>query len=174
MVIHEVDLSRIIPAHVVDADGNNNTGDAGAMWTVGEVFRDTANRISVSVIYATTTGFRVHITSGQNIFYISGNTGMAGETVAYMGGSTTTDSNGYYSLIVPPGWTGVVTPSSSCYTYTPQNSSYTNIVSDMVGQNYAPSDPNPACAAIDVSIGGFLNGSYLLPPNGSRRQNYAG
>ena len=65
VIIHEVDLWRARPANVVDADGNGNTGDAGAMWTVGETFRDAANNISVSVISATATGFQVNIQDGN-------------------------------------------------------------------------------------------------------------
>jgi len=174
VIIHEVDLYRSRPAWVVDADGNGNTGDAGAMWTVGEVFRDAANQISVSVVYSTSMGFSVHITSGQNIFYISGNIGLAGEPVSYTGGSTVTDGNGYYSIIVPPNWNGTVTPSSSCYTFTPLNHNYTNISSDLIAQNYTPSAPNPVCADVDVPIAGVIKGNYILPPTGSTRANYTG
>ena len=60
VIIHDVNTTRDIPAHVVDVDNNGNTGDAGAMWTVGETF--TSNGISVSVIAATATGFQVTIT----------------------------------------------------------------------------------------------------------------
>ncbi len=62
VIIHEVDTSRIRPAYVVDVDGNGNTGDDGAMWTVGETFSDAVNDISVSVDSATATGFVVTIT----------------------------------------------------------------------------------------------------------------
>jgi M6 family metalloprotease-like protein len=67
VIIHDVDTKRNdtlkIPAHVVDADGNGNTGDAGAMWTVGETFLDSANSISVTVVSATATGFQVTIST---------------------------------------------------------------------------------------------------------------
>lgn len=63
VIIHEVDTSRNIPAHVIDADGNGNTGDAGAMWVVGETFSDSANGISVSVLSSTSSGFQISITS---------------------------------------------------------------------------------------------------------------
>lgn len=61
VIIHEVDTTRREPAHVVDSDGNTNTGDAGARWTVGETFNDGANQLSVSVLSATPTGFQVNI-----------------------------------------------------------------------------------------------------------------
>ena len=60
VIIHGVD-STGRQATVVDADGNGDTGDAGAMWTVGETFTDAANGISVSVDSATATGFVVTI-----------------------------------------------------------------------------------------------------------------
>ena len=41
--------SRDEPAIVIDQDGDCNTGDAGAMYTPGEVFTDAENGISVSI-----------------------------------------------------------------------------------------------------------------------------
>ena len=61
VIIHEVDTTRGRPAYVVDADWNGDTGDDGAMWTVGETFSDAVNSISVSVDSATATGFVVTI-----------------------------------------------------------------------------------------------------------------
>jgi len=64
VIIHEVDTTRLNPAHVVDVDGNGNTGDAGAMWTVGESFSDLANEVTVSIDSATASGFVVTIWLG--------------------------------------------------------------------------------------------------------------
>lgn len=61
VIIHQVDTGRERPANVVDADGNSNTGDAGAMWTVGETFTDAANGISVYVESSSASGFTVTI-----------------------------------------------------------------------------------------------------------------
>ena len=63
VIIHQVDTSRDRPAYVVDADGNGNTGDAGALWTVGETFNDAANGISVSIVSSSASGFTVTITT---------------------------------------------------------------------------------------------------------------
>jgi M6 family metalloprotease-like protein len=63
VVIHNVNPSRANQAQVIDADGNGDTADAGAMWTVGETFNDAANGISVTVVSATATGFQVTITT---------------------------------------------------------------------------------------------------------------
>ena len=61
VIIHEVDTTRGIPAHVIDVDNNGNTGDAGAMWLPGETFSDTVHGITVTINSTTTTGFVVTI-----------------------------------------------------------------------------------------------------------------
>ena len=63
VIIHDVDLTRLCPANVVDtnSDKNQNTGDASAIWTVGERFSDAANGIYVKVVSASLTGFTVSI-----------------------------------------------------------------------------------------------------------------
>jgi uncharacterized repeat protein (TIGR02543 family) len=58
VIIHEIINNY---AYVLDEDGNGNTGDAGAMWTVGETFSDPANQISVSVDSGSATGFTVTV-----------------------------------------------------------------------------------------------------------------
>jgi hypothetical protein len=63
VIIHEVDKTRAIPAHVIDPDLNGNTGDAGAMWEIGETFSDPANGISVYISSTTSTGYQVTITT---------------------------------------------------------------------------------------------------------------
>jgi subtilisin-like proprotein convertase family protein len=63
VIIHEIDETRGIPANVVDADGNGNTGDAGGIWLPGETFTAGADGIGVSVNSATATGYVVTLTS---------------------------------------------------------------------------------------------------------------
>lgn len=63
VVIHKVYTGRSFPAEVVDADGNGNTGDAGAMWTAGETFSDPEAGVTITVDSATPTGFVVSITN---------------------------------------------------------------------------------------------------------------
>jgi len=65
VIIHEVDTTRGIPAHVIDTDLNGNTADAGAMWVVGETFEDVTNNIWVHVDSATATGLQVSIANGS-------------------------------------------------------------------------------------------------------------
>ena len=65
VIIHQVDTTRYRPAYVVDIDNNGNTGDAGAMWTVGETFEDATNQISVTVLAASGNSYQVRINNGS-------------------------------------------------------------------------------------------------------------
>lgn len=48
----------------------------------------------------------------------------------------TTDPSGYYSLGVPPGWTGTVTPSLGTSMFIPSFLSFTNVSAPLTGQNF--------------------------------------
>lgn len=63
VIIHEVDIDQQVPATVVDIDGNGNTGDAGAIWSVGESFVDATNAITITVAQFTGTGWVVSISN---------------------------------------------------------------------------------------------------------------
>ena len=65
------------------------------------------------------------------------NTPVSGVTMNFSGiGTTTTNTNGYYSKQVTSGWTGTVTPSQSGYTFTPTSRSYNNVTNDVSNENY--------------------------------------
>jgi hypothetical protein len=66
VIIHLVDPGRTNPAQVVDADGNGNTGDGGAIWGVGETFSAPAAGISVEVGAAGANGFTVTVSNRYN------------------------------------------------------------------------------------------------------------
>ncbi|HLF75831.1 MAG TPA: hypothetical protein VI524_15850, partial [Anaerolineales bacterium] len=137
VILHEVDTTRYdSPAHVIDVDNNNITGDDGAMWTTGEVFRDNTYNIAMAVLASTTSGFRVHVSSGLYIYYIGGNIGLSNVTVNYTGGSTTTDSTGRYIFPVSAGWSGTVTPSKTGYAFSPASRSYSSVMADQLARNY--------------------------------------
>ena len=61
VILHEVDLTLENLAHVIDIDGNGNTGDEGAMWLPGETYHDPQTGIRITVNYATPTGFVVTV-----------------------------------------------------------------------------------------------------------------
>lgn len=65
--------------------------------------------------------------------------GVPGVLMEASGGlvAATTDTNGNYSLVVPSGWTGTVTPSLGSNAFLPGSMSYTNVSNPLTGQNYS-------------------------------------
>ncbi|HEV2319059.1 MAG TPA: hypothetical protein VGV18_04875, partial [Verrucomicrobiae bacterium] len=65
--------------------------------------------------------------------------GIAGVSMQASGGVATasTDSNGNFSLEVPPQWSGTVTPSFGSYAFVPSSMSYTNVSGTITNQNYS-------------------------------------
>lgn len=63
VIIHEVSENRSNgrDAYIVDIDNNGNTGDAGAIWTVGEMFHDDENGTCVSIMENNSSSYRVRI-----------------------------------------------------------------------------------------------------------------
>jgi hypothetical protein len=126
---------------VIDADGNGNTADAGAMWTVGETFSDPANSITVSISSATATGFQVSIITLpfrtiSGYVRTSTGTGISNVVMNGMPHIPATDANGYYSDQVINGWSGTITPSKAGYVFSPTSRTYSNIQGDQTDQNY--------------------------------------
>jgi hypothetical protein len=68
---------------------------------------------------------------------ISGNAGVAGAIMSFTGGTpVTAGPTGDYTLVVPPNWTGTVTPSLFGHSFLPTNMTYTNVTASFTGQNY--------------------------------------
>jgi len=68
VIIHDVDTTRWDrQAQVVDIDNNGNPNDAGAMWTVGELFEDAANGVAIRVAAQTADGFVLNISPLTNL-----------------------------------------------------------------------------------------------------------
>jgi len=61
VIIHEVNTTRSRPAYVVDIDNNGSTGDAGAIWEVGETFSDVKNNVCVKILSAEATSYNIQI-----------------------------------------------------------------------------------------------------------------
>ena len=69
VVIHKVDTTREDRlAQVVDVDNNGDPNDAGAMWTVGEIFTDRENALQISIDAAYETSYRVTINTDPVTF----------------------------------------------------------------------------------------------------------
>ena len=72
-------------------------------------------------------------------FPISGNAGVAGATLSYFDGTAKTayaDDAGNYTINVPPGWSGTVTPSKPLYIFLPPSMTYSNVQGAYSEQNY--------------------------------------
>jgi len=67
-------------------------------------------------------------------FTISGSVGVSGVEVSADngGGSVTTDSSGNYSITVPYGWSGAITPEKEGYLFDPAFIEYTNVKSNII------------------------------------------
>lgn len=123
VIIHEVDTSRTEPAHVQGSDGAT-----GAIWSPGEVFRDSANGIGIAVTGTSDTGYTVAVASGS---------GMAAGSVtvdAHAGSGTSSNTNGLLepgeSVLLEPSWTnvslGTLSPGGALSDFTgPAGASYT-------------------------------------------------
>ncbi|MBU1545115.1 MAG: T9SS type A sorting domain-containing protein, partial [Proteobacteria bacterium] len=68
----------------------------------------------------------------------SNNNPVVGVTMTFSnsGGTTTTNSSGYYENTVNSGWSGSATPSKSGYLFSPTSRPYSNVTSDQTNQNY--------------------------------------
>jgi hypothetical protein len=146
--------------------GNVGVGAAGLLYTDGTVrtvASDATGAYSITVPFnwsGTITPFKLgylfspssasftNLTALQTIqnfiasvaYTISGNVGVAGIPLSYTNVTSQTvvsDASGNYSIVVPAGWSGTVTPSHLCYTFNPVNRPYTNIQANKPGENYA-------------------------------------
>ena len=122
------------------------------------------------------------VTKGQAnkipFFSISGNVGVAGATLSYVDGTPRTvisRIDGSYTLTVPGGWSGTVTPSHPCFSFDPVGWDYNNVAGNLISQDYIPSlDLASGCADVDVSVRRLIQGRFGLPPHASLRANLTG
>jgi probable HAF family extracellular repeat protein len=107
--------------------------------------------------------------------YVSGSVGVAGTgaVLQYTSNgpkSVTADGSGNYSLTVPRGWSGTVTPYKAGYSFTPSSRSYANVQGNQSGQNYT-AQTCASCADVDITMGTTGLGDYSLP-SGTAISNY--
>jgi hypothetical protein len=98
-------------------------------------------------------------------YTISGNVGTGGATLTYANGGSqfvTADAGGNYSISVPLGWSGSITPHKIGVSFSPGSHSYTNIQGNQTGQDFSAQNC-PSCADKDT-VGVFRpsNGALYL------------
>jgi uncharacterized protein YxjI len=100
-----------------------------------------------------------------NPFYtISGNVGTSGATVSYLDGTLKivgVDGSGNYSITVPSGWKGTVTPYKAGYRFTSASRTYDNVQSNQTAQNYT-AQVCGGCADAKAYISQNLMGVYTV------------
>lgn len=87
-------------------------------------------------------------TAGAGTYTISGNAGAANARLDYAGttsGSVTAGDNGDYSISVPSGWIGSITPTKGHYVFSPSSQSFTNVISDQTF-NFTATQPEVTAA----------------------------
>jgi len=70
-------------------------------------------------------------------YTISGSVGTSEVTLYYDGSTAISDEQGNYSLNIPYGWSGTVTPYKSSYRFTPESKVYDNVQADQYNQDYS-------------------------------------
>ena len=126
--------------------------------------------------FAVSNGVTIYIRSP---LVISGNAGAPGVSLKYtdvISRIARTDRSGNYSFTVSYGWSGIVTPESIGYIFTPRNRVYTNVIADTPGQNYTATPAFSISGAIGTpgvtltyTVGGIAsststdkNGNYAI------------
>jgi uncharacterized repeat protein (TIGR02543 family) len=124
--------------HYTFSGWNTAANGSGTAYANGAVYPFTAN----ATLYA-------QWTINPDAVILTGNAGVGGANLKYMDGTLTTvvaDGSGNYTITVPSGWSGTVTPSLGSDVFCPANQAYTNVTANLSAQNYAHS----ACAQFNA------------------------
>ncbi|MDM8550703.1 C1 family peptidase [Desulfobacterales bacterium HSG2] len=91
------------------------------------------------------------------------NTGISGVTLNFSnsGGTSTTDSSGFYTRSVSSGWIGTVTPEKSGYSFDPQNRTYSAVTANQSEQNYTAAPQQQ-----DYTLSGYVRDSNNIGISG--------
>lgn len=75
------------------------------------------------------------------------------------GGSTTTDAGGNYVHALPYGWSGIVVPAKTGFTFNPASRQYTGLTADMTNQDYTATAVTPVISGriTDAAGNGIFN-----------------
>lgn len=137
---------------------------ARAAGEIPGVYAITQNTLSAGSNY-TITYIGSSLTINPKIY---GSVGVAGVTLSYNDGSPKTvlsGSGGVYSLVVPYGWSGVVTPSKTAYTFNPTHIDYSNVTSNKAAQHYTAITERSKNGGFNIYVGISRAPQYWIPAN---------
>jgi hypothetical protein len=133
----------------VDGSAKTVTASSTGAYSISVPYNwsGTITPTKAGYLFVPTNATFTNLTTSQTIqnfaasvaYTISGNVGIPGATLAYVYGTTKTvvsDTNGNYSIVVPTGWSGTVTPSKTGYSFSPPSITYTNLSANQPSQNY--------------------------------------
>lgn len=103
----------------------------------------------------------------------AGGAAIAGVTISGLPGSPITNASGFYSVVVPGGFTGTAQPQKSGYNFSPSSRSYTNVSANATGQNFAGSQAVLSVSPLSQSIGaGAAELDFNVENNGAGTMNW--
>ena len=109
---------------------------------------------------------------GTTTYQVSGTVTLSGAALsgvsfAATGGvsCTNSDATGSYACTVPQGWTGMVTPALSGYTFTPVSRSYSGVAANQTAQNYTAAVTYQVSGTVTLS-GAALSGVSFAATGG--------
>ncbi len=124
-------------AGTVNCGWSGRVTPSKACYTFSPVSRSYMN-VTSYVIGQDYTGSLQTFTISGNVYDSSG-VGIAGVVMSGLPGNPSTNRSGYYTATVDCGWSGTVTPSKACHTFSPVSRSYSNVTSDQTSQDYTGS-----------------------------------
>ncbi len=127
-----------------DASGNYtitlNSGWTGTITPTlrGYTFSPASAVVTTPVTVASVQDFNTVQTITGRARILATGVGIPGVTITLStGGTTTTNANGNFTIQVPTGWTGSLSPSAAGYTtWTPATFSYTNLTANVTGLRF--------------------------------------
>jgi len=128
-----------------DGGSTGTDGQGNYSFTVAYGWSGTVTPSLPGYLFSPLSRQYVNLTSnqtGQNFqatpatVTISGTTNWPGVLLFYTGGSMSSDGSGFYTITVPYGWSGTVTPSLQGYAFNPTQRDYSNVVTNLTGQNF--------------------------------------
>ena len=127
--------------------------------TNGQAYSFTVKAINYAGLSSSSSAPSQPVIPGTTTSYsISGNAGIAETLLTYANGTSTNTVNadastGAYTISVPSGWNGTITPTKTGYVFSPTSLSFSTVAADTPSQNFT------AYAPLTVSLTGNGHGT---------------